>query len=612
MQLLKKYGAFFYVSISVLICFIFALSFETFEGGADNYIHYRVSRYAFTYPELFLDHWGKPVFTLLSSPFAQFGFQGLIFFNVLCGVLASYFAFRCAQLLQLKNAWITALFTLAMPIYYIMMVSAMTEILFSFLIILSIYFFLREKYILSSILFSTLFLVRTEAYILYPFIIFAFAWKKQWKAIPFLGTFFMLYSLIGLFYFGDFLWLINQSPYGDASDLYGTGELFFFIKNYKEISGKPIGVLLFIGTLIAIYQGAKSLLKNKEIRLEILLIEGCFILYFAAHSYVWWSGTGASAGLVRVMAAIVPLMAISATRSIDLLSTFLESYKKILFGFLFLFSIYIFTIPFKMYPLPLKYGERENTIAASVQWFQQSKYKNTKVYFYDPLIYFLLDRNPFDHAVIKELIDDREHPENVTKVGEIIFYDMHFGPNEGRLPLENLMRNEHFKLIAYFEPLIPFEVIGGYSYGMLLFERIQPAKIDNYTLLKKYKEEKTVNENWKENLFNNKKITKEEFTPLLEVKLNEIENYQAYQLIEANIETKIENGEVLFVISIERDGKSLHYQAVPCENQKINTVTAKMDASFRESDQLKIYIWNKSKTEGVIQNFNVNLIKKTY
>src|SRR5690606_37320198 len=111
------------------------------------------------YPSLFLDHWGKPVFTLLSAPFAQFGFKGLLFFNVLCGVLASYLTFRVAKLLQLKESWISIVFVLSMPIYYIMMVSAMTEVLFSLLVIYGIYLFLKEKYIFSSIIFSLLFLV---------------------------------------------------------------------------------------------------------------------------------------------------------------------------------------------------------------------------------------------------------------------------------------------------------------------------------------------------------------------------------------------------------------------------------------------------------------------
>src|SRR3990167_8898268 len=161
------------VSFLVFICFLFALKFEMFEGGADNYIHYRVSHYAFKYPSLFLDHWGKPFFTLISAPFAQFGFKGLIFFNVLCGVLACFFAYKTALKIGLSQAWAALIITLSMPVYYVMMVSAMTEVFFSLILILSIYLFLKEKYLFATLLFSFLFLVRTEGYILYHVFIFA-------------------------------------------------------------------------------------------------------------------------------------------------------------------------------------------------------------------------------------------------------------------------------------------------------------------------------------------------------------------------------------------------------------------------------------------------------
>jgi Gpi18-like mannosyltransferase len=189
------------LSAVTLICFAFALQFEIFEGSSDNFIHYRVSRYAFKYPELFLDHWGKPIFTLLSSPFAQFGFKGFIFFNILCGVLASYFTWKVAEKLKLSHAWSAMVLVLTMPIYYIMMVSVMTEVLFSLVLILSVYFILQERFILAAIFFSSLFLIRTEGYILYPFVAFVFAIKRQWKTIPFLGFFFLIYSIIGWFYF---------------------------------------------------------------------------------------------------------------------------------------------------------------------------------------------------------------------------------------------------------------------------------------------------------------------------------------------------------------------------------------------------------------------------
>jgi len=612
------------LSVVTLVCFLFALQFEIFEGGSDNFIHYRVSRYAFKYPELFLDHWGKPFFTLVSTPFAQFGFKGFIFFNILCGVLASFFTWKVAEKLKLSHAWAAMVLVLTMPIYYIMMVSVMTEILFSLVLILSIYFILQERYILAAILFSSLFLIRTEGYILYPFVAFVFAIKRQWKAIPFLGFFFLIYSIIGFFYFGDFLWLINQIPYGDTSELYGTGELLYFVKQYKFIFGKWASVFLVMGGIIAGIQAIHYFWKERKVKIDFILIEVLLLIYFAAHSYVWWSGTGASIGLIRVMAAIIPLAAITVVRSLDFFSKLNPLPKFYAHIFVILFSIYLIRVPFKTNPLPFKYGQKENTIAASVDWMKSSKYADAKIYFYEPLIYILLDRDPFDHSVIKELIDDRDHPENVTKEGELVFYDMHFGPNEGRLPLEKLMDNSHFRLVNYFEPIEPFTVLGGYSYAVLVFERVKENKDDNRLLLEKFKKSKSKKELWKEVISKEKNITSEEFTPILEIKVNEIEGILESQILSAEMEYRYEtegtelNGvESYLVISIEKDGETMVYKAERMEslyngrNEKI-TANALLSKNLSGDETIKIYIWSKSRQEGIIKSLNVYKVTKSY
>jgi hypothetical protein len=610
------------LSAVTLICYWFALKFEIFEGGSDNYIHYRVSRYAFKYPELFLDHWGKPIFTLLSAPFVQFGFKGFIFFNVLCGVLASFFTWKVAQRLKLSYAWATMVMVMSMPVYFIMMASAMTEVLFSLVLILSIYFILKERYILAAILFSALFLIRTEGYILYPFIAFVFILKRQWLAIPFLGFFFLIYSFIGFIYFGDFLWLINQIPYGDTSELYGTGELLFFVKQYEIIFGKWISFLIFIGGITVLVQALQMLFKEKKLKIDFILIEVLLLVYFAAHSYVWWSGTGASAGLVRVMAAIVPLAAITALRSIDFYSKKIPLPQVFTKYIVVLFCIFIIKVPFKVNPIPFKYGEREKTIVAGVEWMKASKYADSKVYFYEPLIYFLLDRDPFDHSVIKEIIDDREYPENVTKPGELIFYDTHFGPNEGRLPLNKLMDNPRFLLVNYFEPIEPFIIMDKYFYSLYIFKRVNENSKNNHELLKQFIEKKSSITLWKKVIKKDKEIKQdEEFTTIIEFPASEMEDIGETEILSVEMEYVFKpfalGMDKLLVISIENGKETLLYKAEPLlihESNDTEKVTSNIVLSKKlgGNETIKIYIWSKSLQPGIIKKLNVYKINKTY
>src|ERR1700751_4484090 len=85
-----KFAEPFYVFCGLVVLFIYfstlAYLSKGSHGGGDCYAHYKIAHYAFKYPRLFLDLWGKPVFTLLSSPFAQFGFIGIKIFNILCAL----------------------------------------------------------------------------------------------------------------------------------------------------------------------------------------------------------------------------------------------------------------------------------------------------------------------------------------------------------------------------------------------------------------------------------------------------------------------------------------------------------------------------------------------
>jgi hypothetical protein len=91
--------------ISFLFLSVVAFSTNTTGDSGDSVMHYLFSRYAPEHPHLFFHHWAKPVFVLLSSPFSQFGFKGIMMFNILCITLTMYFSYRIAEYLELKYAF---------------------------------------------------------------------------------------------------------------------------------------------------------------------------------------------------------------------------------------------------------------------------------------------------------------------------------------------------------------------------------------------------------------------------------------------------------------------------------------------------------------------------
>ena len=146
------------VILAFLFIIMFALSSlsEGYYGGADNITHYLIFHYAFKYPHLFLNSWGRPLYTILSAPFAQFGLQGVKLLNILLGLITAWLAFRAAMLLKIKPAPLSLIFVCFTPLYFMMMPTALTEILFSFVLMLSVFLFVRGDYIASSLVISFL------------------------------------------------------------------------------------------------------------------------------------------------------------------------------------------------------------------------------------------------------------------------------------------------------------------------------------------------------------------------------------------------------------------------------------------------------------------------
>ncbi len=464
------------VNILIIIFFIIFIILAFFSegsyGGADDITHYRFSRYAFKYPEFLLHHWAKPFYTLLIAPFSQIGFFGARLFNVILGILSAFFTYKTAKLLNLENAFVVIFFLLLSTLYPVMMLSGMPEILFSFILIFAIFLFLKEKYIISSVILSFIPLVRTEGILILIAFILPYILNKKLKYTIFLLTGIIIYSIVGGVYYDDFLWLITQMPYGNATEIYGTGNLFHFVLESKSIFGFVLTIFIFIGIISLIYYFVKyrrssNLYKTSEL---IVLIFIPATVYYWAHSFSWYIGIGSSLGLVRVIAAVIPLFAIIALGGFNFIINLLKKSEFIvIFKILVISLLFHSTLSLNKFPIPL--SEKNLLIKKVSDWLNESQYRNTKVYYYDPYFFFFLEKDPYNKNIMEEFIPDKENPGNKMKVDEILIWDAHFCPNEGRLPFSKVNKSPLLRKIKVFEPKNKFTVLGGYEYKVVIFSR---------------------------------------------------------------------------------------------------------------------------------------------
>src|SRR5436189_4294606 len=89
----------------------------TFDQG-DGLQHYLISHYSWKHPGLFLDLWGKPFFTLISSPFSQFGLRGMIVFQSICAFFISVFSYQIGKKLNISVSWLAPIFIFFSPVFF--------------------------------------------------------------------------------------------------------------------------------------------------------------------------------------------------------------------------------------------------------------------------------------------------------------------------------------------------------------------------------------------------------------------------------------------------------------------------------------------------------------
>ena len=404
-----------YWVISIFIVFYF----NGTGNEADSINHFLYAHYAPPHPELYLNHWAKPLFTLLASPFAQFGFIGIKLFNILCAYRASYFTFKIVSKLRIKQSILGPVFYFIFPISFVTTFSGLTEPLCAFILIASIYLFQHKKYLTCAFLISVTPFVRSEGLIFLAVLAFFFIYLKNWKAFALLSFGHIVYSLIGYFHYQDILWVFTKIPYAHLSSHYGGGSLFHFAEKLNYLMGIPLLVFFILGTV-------RILVGWKRMRIATRLIMILFLSFFIAHSLFWYLEIFNSMSLKRVFAAITPLMAIVALFGFDLFHKILvDPMRK---GLMAISLLLIFVFPFTSNPAAVNWNDLNlndaQVNAKSVANYLQKEEKISNRFIYtDPFLSYTLKVDPFDGQKHQILAQHEGVISPTLKSGDLIIWD---------------------------------------------------------------------------------------------------------------------------------------------------------------------------------------------
>lgn len=457
------------------------------ESG-DGIQHYQIARYSWQHHELFLHSWGKPLFTLLSSPFAQLGIRGMTLFNALCLVATAWAADGILKRAGQAARWLYAPILLLVPMYGTMVLAGMTEVLFGLLTVLVIRALFEERYVLAMVLLSLTPFARPEYIGLAPFVLAWVVGKRQWRALPWGLTGHALYALAATVLVGDPLLALHDGTYGGAAAIYGQGPLLHFASHLPEIFGMP---LLLVG-IPALFAGAWLWWKKPEDRstLRLLLIVGLLpaLAIAAIHSFLWWKGLKGSLGLLRVLATTAPLVVLCVVwpivRTLSLPRVWWIERFVFTTGVGVLFLHAAWKALLLVQPLPVVPNDYEVFVQRVGAEVGRVKGDYDRVLYYHPAVAFYADIDPFDHSTAQQLFGlDTMRTDLGLGPEDLLVWDAHFGPNEGHTPLRLLRDRPNFRLEEVMVPQDRMEVLGGLPFEAWFFQRGMDQRHEMRTVL---------------------------------------------------------------------------------------------------------------------------------
>ncbi|HUM45342.1 MAG TPA: hypothetical protein PLD84_00345 [Chitinophagales bacterium] len=601
-----------------------AIAFLTPGTGddGDSVSHFLFAKHAFEHPLNFLNHWAKPLFVLLASPFAQWGFIGIKIFNVTVTTLAIFFSYRITQQLQIKNGWFVIVALCFAPMYVRLSESGLTEPLFALALAIAIWLSLRNQLLYATLLASFLPFIRSEGLVILCVFFMFLVIKKRYLLLPVLAAGHIVYSIIGWFHYKDFLWVFNKMSYAVWNSAYGSGSALTFVYGMKEFIGIPLSILFCAGSIAATVRVLNYFSNKKDIisTEELWLIYGSFYSVWISHMIFWQFGLFMSFGLIRVLIAVVPCVGIICLRGFNFL---LES--KLIAGHpqrskIMIVSVITILLLNAVWQLGSVCafdlsGNQKSILLAAEKYKVQLR--GHVVYSSSGYAAVAFDYDNFDTAQYRPL-QEINHQKKIADSSVVVWDD--FYSNESRISLNNLLLDDRFKLLEIFQSK---DCMGYPSRSAVFLYNGEPVTqwMVTDTLFTNNFESGDFGGMESDFVFAGKFAclvdASNQFSPEFAATLSNARftlpaTFRISAMFYADKIPFSNDKNARFVVSLTHDGKDYFWQSFEINNQLKNTkawqpVSFKLTIPAPESntDVLKIYIWNSQETRIYVDNLVV-------
>ncbi len=271
------------------------------DGGT----HFLGARWAWKHPDMFVDVWGRPLFTFVYAFPALFGYAAAKLLTVGVACASAWLTFKVAQRLGVE--WPSAVIPLVLlqPSYFLIASDTMTEPLFACILAGALLAQASGRVRMALIVISLLPIVRPEGFFIAPFwAIYVLAQdRRHLPWIPMLGIGTAAWWLAALAITGDPLWIVHNWPptWQGASPYLGATTLahraMSYVARLPEIAGPFTMFLVPIGLYVCL-------------RKRAWLAAGLFLFLLVLHGALWTAGKFGTAGYPRYLVCVAPALAL--------------------------------------------------------------------------------------------------------------------------------------------------------------------------------------------------------------------------------------------------------------------------------------------------------------
>lgn len=605
----------------VAMCGIALFAKGTGDDG-DSVAHFLYSRDAFLFPKYFFNHWAKPLFVLISAPFAQFGLVGVKLMNVIALTTSLVLTYKLACRFQMPHAWLAPFFVVAQHRVLTHTLSGLTEPLFALALVWCVWLLHRERYFWGTLVASFLPFIRSEGLIIFCVLIIYLAVRKQWKYIPLLSFGHICYSFAGYSTHKSLLWVFNTMSYATTDHVYGIGQWDSFIVNMPWVTGGFVYAVLIVGLFDGLRRLVLFFTKKKPFDTdELWLVYGIFVAYFLAHTLFWMYGIFASQGLMRVMLCVAPMMGIVCLRGANLFTEGVQkwlpklqiSYVRsviVLLSLIFLYKNLDWQIDFNLHP------SQRTQFEAAAKYKNKVQNEGYSLYSEGMYIDMIFGINPFDdprHRSFHQILKREPVPEKSLLVWESIFAGGMY-----KVPFDTIKNDKRFQLIDSFQHA---DFIWGGTFKTYVFQTdttyIRQQRANKPLFFNDFETLEYPNQDHsrtKQATFIIKLDEKQPFAPAMEGSISSYFTKQEHRFkvsFDVYVEDVNQVPSVVFQ-TITTTGQSADWKNYTLESQVKSphqwysvSIMGTSSQTTDVRDVFKTYVWHPNKAPAYIDNFKV-------